>query len=176
MTDAPETRYTRSADGTSLAYQMSGDGPPDLVFLIGSAIPIDLRSEDPGLIRVRRRLDSFSRTLWFDALGVGVSEGDARDTLVGEIFDADVTALLDAAGFERPAMVLGKSPSTPATALTPGSTCHKRATGILDSAEGRSRSERTPSGVPSPDELVFSAPEGGAVSYNNFSERFYVPA
>jgi hypothetical protein len=27
MTDAPETHYTRSADGTNLAYQLSGHGP-----------------------------------------------------------------------------------------------------------------------------------------------------
>jgi hypothetical protein len=46
MTDAPVTHYTRSADGTNLAYQVSGEGPLDLVFLIGSAIPIDLLSED----------------------------------------------------------------------------------------------------------------------------------
>jgi hypothetical protein len=32
MSDAPETRYTRSAAGTNLAYQMSGDGPHGLVF------------------------------------------------------------------------------------------------------------------------------------------------
>jgi hypothetical protein len=32
VTDAPETHYTRSADGTNLAYQVSGDGPLDLVF------------------------------------------------------------------------------------------------------------------------------------------------
>ena len=33
MTDGPETRYTRSADGTNLAYQVSGEGPVQLVFL-----------------------------------------------------------------------------------------------------------------------------------------------
>ena len=33
MTDTPETRYSRTADGTNLAYQVSGDGPVDVVFL-----------------------------------------------------------------------------------------------------------------------------------------------
>jgi class 3 adenylate cyclase/pimeloyl-ACP methyl ester carboxylesterase len=107
MTDTPETRYTRSADGTNLAYQISGDGPLDLVFLHSSAIPIDLLSEDPGFIRVRKRLDSFGRTMWFDIRGMGASEGDAWDSRAGEIMDADLTALLDAVGFERPAMVGG---------------------------------------------------------------------
>jgi class 3 adenylate cyclase len=107
MTDAPETRYTRSADGTNLAYQVSGDGPIDLVFLHGSAIPIDLLSEEPGFIRVRRRLDSFSRTLLFDVRGLGASEGDPQDSLAAEIMDADLAALLDAGGFQQAAMVGG---------------------------------------------------------------------
>jgi class 3 adenylate cyclase/pimeloyl-ACP methyl ester carboxylesterase len=105
VTDAPETRYTRSADGTNLAYQVSGNGPLDLVFLDGFTIPIDLLSEDPGFVRVRRRLGAFSRTLWFDRRGMGASEGDPRDSLAGEISDADLTAMLDAVGFDRPVLV-----------------------------------------------------------------------
>jgi class 3 adenylate cyclase len=104
MTEAPETHYTRSADGTNLAYQMSGDGTLDLVFL-HTALPVDLLSEDPGFVRLRRRLGTFSRTVWFESRGVGASEGDARDSNAEEIFDADLTAVLDAARFERPALV-----------------------------------------------------------------------
>jgi class 3 adenylate cyclase len=107
VTDTPETHYARSADGTNLAYQVSGDGPVDLAFLHGGAIPIDLLSEDPGFIRVRRRLASFSRTVWFDVRGLGASEGDPRDSLAAEIMDADVTALLDAVGFHQAAIVGG---------------------------------------------------------------------
>jgi pimeloyl-ACP methyl ester carboxylesterase len=105
VTDTPETHYTRSADGTNLAYQVSGDGPLELVFLNGVAIPIDLLSEDPGFMMVRKRLGTFSRTLWFDRRGMGASEGDARDSMAREIFDADLNAMLDAVGFERPAMM-----------------------------------------------------------------------
>jgi class 3 adenylate cyclase/pimeloyl-ACP methyl ester carboxylesterase len=104
VTEAPETRYIRSADGTNLAYQVSGDGPLDVVFF-QCASPIDLLSEDPGFVRVRRRLDTFSRTLWFDPRGMGASEGDPQDSLVADIYDADLTAMLDAVGFERPALV-----------------------------------------------------------------------
>jgi pimeloyl-ACP methyl ester carboxylesterase len=104
MTDAPESHYTRSADGTNLAYQVSGDGPLDLVFL-NTALPIDLLSEDAGFIRLRKRLDTFSRTVWFESRGVGASEGDARDTNPGGMFDADLIAVLDAAGFERAALL-----------------------------------------------------------------------
>jgi class 3 adenylate cyclase len=105
MTDTPETHYARSADGSHLAYQVSGGGPLDLVFLNSPAIPIDLLSEDPGFIRVRKRLDSFGRTLWFDRRGWGASEGDPQDSQQGEIFDGDFAAVLDAVGFDRPALV-----------------------------------------------------------------------
>jgi class 3 adenylate cyclase len=104
VTDAPEAHYTRAADGTNLAYQVSGDGRHDLVF-VHTALPIDLLSEDAGFIRLRKRLDTFSRTVWFQSRGVGASEGDARDSNLGEIFDADLTAVLDAAGLQRPALV-----------------------------------------------------------------------
>jgi hypothetical protein len=70
---------------------------------------MDLLSEDPGFLRVRRRLDVFSRTLWFDARGTGTSEGDPRDSLAGDIFDADLTSLLDAVGFQRPALAARSS-------------------------------------------------------------------
>ena len=69
MTDTPETHYTRSADGTNLAYQVSGEGPIDLVFMHGTGIPIDLLPEDPGFVRLRKRLSTFSRTVWLDRRG-----------------------------------------------------------------------------------------------------------
>ena len=105
MTDAPETNYTRSADGTNLAFHVSGGGPLGVVFVNGFAIPIDLLLDDPGFVRFRKRLETFSRTVWFDARGWGASEGDPKDYLADEIFDADLTTVLDAVGFERPALV-----------------------------------------------------------------------
>jgi pimeloyl-ACP methyl ester carboxylesterase len=105
VTAAPETRYTRSADGTNLAYQVTGNGPLDLVFMHAGVIPIDLLSEDPGFVRIRKRLSTFSRTVWFDRRGMGASEGDPQDSLSGDIFDTDLTAVLDAVGFERPALL-----------------------------------------------------------------------
>jgi hypothetical protein len=78
VTRSPETRYTRSADGTNIAHQLSGGGPLDLVFF-HVAYPIDLLSEQPGFVRFRKRLDAFSRNVWFDARGNGASEGDFAD-------------------------------------------------------------------------------------------------
>ena len=103
--DAPETHYTRSADGTNLAYQVSGKGPLELVLMPTGGFPIDLRSEDTGFVRLRKRLGSFSRTVWFDTRGAGSSEGDPHDYRVAETFVDDIIALIDAVGFERPAIV-----------------------------------------------------------------------
>ena len=95
MPDRLETHYTRSADGTNLAYQVTGDGPLDLLFDYASiAQPLDILSEDAGFIRIRRRLGTFSRTVWFDARGLGASEGNPMDSVAGETFDADLTAVL----------------------------------------------------------------------------------
>jgi class 3 adenylate cyclase len=105
MTATPETHYTRSADGTNLAYQVSGDGPLDLAFLHGTAIPIDLLSDEPGFIRVRRRLESFSHSVWTDSRSMGASEGVWPSSTVDEILDADLAAVLDAVGFDRPVLV-----------------------------------------------------------------------
>jgi class 3 adenylate cyclase len=117
VADFPETHYARSADGTNLAYQVIGDGPLDLVFL-HVAYPIDLLAEDPGFVRLRRRLATFSRSVWFDARGNGASEGDFRDTQRREIFDADLIAVIDAAGLTRPAMVAEGFPGLGAVRFT----------------------------------------------------------
>jgi class 3 adenylate cyclase len=109
VTDAPETHYTRSADGTNLAYQVSGDGPLEVLVQNAGGFPIDLLSEDPGFVRFRRRLNSFSRIVWSDGRGLGASEGDSRDSVAGETADADIAAVLDAVGFERPALFGGDS-------------------------------------------------------------------
>ena len=104
MSEVPESRYVRSADGTKIAYQVSGEGPRDLVILGGGAIPFDLLWDDPGFIRLSRRLSTFCRTTWFELRGWGASEGSGMDNLVGDTFDADLSAVLDAMAFERVAL------------------------------------------------------------------------
>ncbi|HXN61459.1 MAG TPA: hypothetical protein VN886_13495 [Acidimicrobiales bacterium] len=42
MTQPLSTRYTRTAEGTYLAYQVSGDGPIDLVLPITGSAAIEL--------------------------------------------------------------------------------------------------------------------------------------
>jgi class 3 adenylate cyclase len=105
VSEIPETHYARSADRTSIAYQVSGAGPLDLVFLGGDSGPLDLLWEDPGFRRLNRRLGAFSRTVWCETRGWGASAGNAHDSFLSEFIDADLAAVFDAVGLERAAMV-----------------------------------------------------------------------
>jgi class 3 adenylate cyclase len=103
--ERPVTRYVKTPDGVSIAYQVSGDGPLDLVFPGSLTIPIDLCWEEPSFVRFAKRLGGFSRTVWCEARGVGASGGDFQEGFVEEIVDADLTAVLDAIGCERVVLV-----------------------------------------------------------------------
>jgi class 3 adenylate cyclase len=104
VTDAPGTHYARSADGINLAYHVSGGGPVDLVFVPNHAIPFDLAWDEPGFVHFAGRLGRFSRTVWYEVRGIGASGGNYLDTALDEVVDGDLTAVLDAAGCERPVL------------------------------------------------------------------------
>jgi class 3 adenylate cyclase len=103
--ERPVTRHAKAADGVSIAYQVTGNGSLDLVFPPASSFPVDLFWDEPGFVRVAKRLGGFSRTGWFEGRGMGASSGDYQDRLVEETRDADLTAVLDAVGCERVILV-----------------------------------------------------------------------
>jgi class 3 adenylate cyclase/pimeloyl-ACP methyl ester carboxylesterase len=103
--DRPVTRYAKAPDGVSMAFQVTGDGFLDLVFIPGIGVPVDLSWGEPGFARFARRLGGFSRTVWCESRGIGASGGDPLDFYVDEITDADLTAVLDAAECERVVLV-----------------------------------------------------------------------
>ncbi len=103
--ERPVTRYARAPDGVSIAYQVTGDGPLDLVIPPGLTMPVDLFWEEPSFVRVAKRFGGFSRTVWCDDRGMGASGGNFQDRFVEEIVDADLTAVLDAVGCERVVLV-----------------------------------------------------------------------
>jgi hypothetical protein len=53
--DRPETRFAWNGD-VSLAYQVCGDGPTDLVYLQGYCSNVDMNWESPYLSRFLRGL------------------------------------------------------------------------------------------------------------------------
>jgi pimeloyl-ACP methyl ester carboxylesterase/class 3 adenylate cyclase len=113
----PETRYAKTADGVHIAYQVAGDGPVDLVFVMGWASNIEAMWEEPDLARFLARLASFGRLILFDKRGVGLSDRvpDGRLPDLETRMD-DVRAVMDAAGSDR-AVVFGVSEGGPMACL-----------------------------------------------------------
>ncbi len=103
MAAVPPTRYARSGDAR-LAYQVFGDGPPDVLFIGGPASHLDLQWDDPHLARTFERYASFCRLIRFDRRGTGLSDtGEEPLTLEQQVDDLE--AVLDAAGSQRTAVI-----------------------------------------------------------------------
>lgn len=100
----PQTRYARSGD-LSIAYQVVGDGPFDLVLVHGWVSNIDLQWEEPHLSNFLELLASFARLITFDKRGTGLSDRVPIEELptLEERMD-DLRAVMDAVGSERPAL------------------------------------------------------------------------
>ena len=114
MADLPERAYVTTSDGGSVAYQVSGAGPVDVLILQATGVPLDVLWEAPGLIRVRDRFDAFSRSVWLEPRGWGSSDRDVTParSLEEEVTNEQLTAVADAVGSERFAL-LGFAPLGP---------------------------------------------------------------
>src|SRR4051794_38402803 len=98
----PPTRYAKS-DEVSIAYQVAGDGPIDLVLVLGFATHLDMQWEAPPMARFFERLASFSRLVLFDKRGTGLSDPVSDVPTLEQRVD-DVRAVLDACGSKRAAL------------------------------------------------------------------------
>jgi class 3 adenylate cyclase len=98
----PETKYAHSGD-FSIAYQVIGDGPLDLVHIPGLLSHVDLAWENPKYRRFMERLSAFARVLVYDKRGCGLSDPVSEPPSVEERID-DTRAVMDAAGIERAAV------------------------------------------------------------------------
>ncbi|GAC1583890.1 MAG: hypothetical protein NVS3B18_16860 [Candidatus Dormibacteria bacterium] len=106
----PETRYAKSGD-LSIAYQVIGDGPLDLVLVHGFVSHLDVQWEEPHVAQFLNRLAAFSRLIVFDKRGRGLSDPVAEAPTFPQRMD-DIRAVMDAAASER-AAVLGISEGGP---------------------------------------------------------------
>ena len=101
----PETRYLRLGRDR-IAYQVLGQGPPDLVLTAGSFSHVDVIWEDPAMALHLRRLAGFSRLVRFDRLGTGASDPLPLDALPPwESYAEELAAVLDEVGAERAALM-----------------------------------------------------------------------
>src|SRR6478752_6099746 len=95
----PETRYAKS-DGVSLAYQVVGDGPHELILVPGFVSHVEVAWEQPRLAHFLSRLASFSRLIVFDKRGTGMSDPVQSPPSMDQRMD-DIRAVMDAAGSRR---------------------------------------------------------------------------
>ena len=111
-----ETRYTES-DGISIAYQVIGSGPIDLVYVPGFVSHLEYNWELPAYARFLQRLASFSRLIMFDKRGTGLSDRVSDNELptLEQRMD-DVRAVMDAVGSQSAAL-FGVSEGGPMCAL-----------------------------------------------------------
>jgi len=111
-----QVRYARSGD-ISIAYQVLGDGPIDLVMVPGFPSHLEVSWQQPRIAHFYRRLASFCRLILLDKRGSGLSDRlSPGDTPSLEQRCDDLTAVLDAVGSERTAL-LGFSDGGPLAAV-----------------------------------------------------------
>jgi pimeloyl-ACP methyl ester carboxylesterase len=101
----PETRYAKSGD-VSIAYQVVGEGPFDLIWVPGWISNVEQGWEVPEYAHFLHRLAAFSRLILFDKRGTGLSDHMSNDRLptLDQRMD-DMRVVLEAAGSQRAAIV-----------------------------------------------------------------------
>ena len=73
MHDHPETKFVWNGD-VALAYQVLGEGEPDLLYLQGWISNLELNWEHPIVARFLRGLARSRRLIMVDPRGIGVTE------------------------------------------------------------------------------------------------------
>jgi class 3 adenylate cyclase/alpha-beta hydrolase superfamily lysophospholipase len=111
---APKTQYAKKGD-ISIAYQVVGDGPIDLVLVNGLVAHLDLLWAEPAATAMLKRLASFSRLLVFDKPGTGLSDPVVGAPTVEQRM-RDIEAVMDAANSDRAAL-FGYSEGGPPSAM-----------------------------------------------------------
>ena len=100
------THYARNKEGQSVAYQVMGDGPPDIVFIPDWVTNLEIMWEEPTLARFLDRMASFGRLICFDKRGTGVSDPVSLGAVpTWEEWMDDVGTVMDVVGSECAAIL-----------------------------------------------------------------------
>src|SRR5713101_3665480 len=135
-------KYAKSGD-IHIAYRVFGDGPRDIVLILGTISHVDLLWEVPSNEHLLKRLTAFARVIVFDKRGQGLSDRVAEFTLEERI--DDVRAVMDAAGSER-ATIYGWSEGGPMCLMFAATYPHRTSALILFGSFASMREK--PWGVP----------------------------
>ncbi|MBS0386005.1 MAG: alpha/beta hydrolase, partial [Proteobacteria bacterium] len=95
----PKTRYAYS-DDVCIAYQMTGEGPPDVIWAPGTMSHLDMDWENPRRAMFFEKFSKFCRLIRFDKRGTGLSDRPTEMATLEQRTD-DIRAVMDAAGIER---------------------------------------------------------------------------
>ena len=114
MDKKPETQFAKNGD-LSIAYQVVGDGPIDLVYVPGFMSHVELNWDYLFSSAPLDRLAQFSRMVVFDKRGSGLSDRSLGAGTVEDRMD-DICVVMDAVGLER-AAVAGVSNGAPLAAM-----------------------------------------------------------
>jgi class 3 adenylate cyclase/pimeloyl-ACP methyl ester carboxylesterase len=101
--DIPDVQYAKSGD-LSIAYQVFGEGPIDIVYASGFISHRDLSWELPLFQDIYRRLAGIGRVIAFDKRGTGLSDRFLGFGAIEDRMD-DIRAVMDAAGSKQAAIV-----------------------------------------------------------------------
>lgn len=108
----PVRGYARSGD-VQIAFQVVGEGPPDVVHSTPYAAPMEVGWELPQISRFLTRFAAFSRTVVLDQRSVGASDRTGQPPTLEEQVE-DLGAVIDAVGAEELALI-GYSQAAPPT-------------------------------------------------------------
>src|SRR5262245_18571400 len=95
----PKTRYAYS-DDVCIAYQMTGEGPPDVIWAPGTMSHLDMDWENPRRAMFFEKFSKFCRLIRFDKRGTGLSDRPLKMATLEERTD-DIRAVMDDIGVER---------------------------------------------------------------------------
>ena len=146
---AIRTRYARNKEGQSVAYQVCGEGPLDIVFIPDWATNLEVMREEPSTARFLERLSSFGRLICFDKCGSGVSDPVPLGAIpTREAWMDDVEAVMDSTGSES-AAIFGHGDGA-ALAIMFAATYPGRVSALVlaDAYARRIRAPDYPSGIP----------------------------
>jgi class 3 adenylate cyclase len=133
----PETEYAL-VGADRLAYQVLGQGPPDLVFTMGAFSHVDIVWDDPQLALFLRRLASFCRLIRFDRRGTGASDPLPDHPLPPwEAYTQELVAVMDMAGSRRAALLAAGPQAGPMALFFAGTKPERTEALILADATAR---------------------------------------